>query len=184
MLSEDKKKGKAKKVQDAHEAIRPTSVYRTPDSIKSSLSKDQFKLYNLIWRRFVASQMEDSVFDVLNVECKVGDFIFKATGSKMKFDGYTKIYNFTEREDKILPPIEEGDSLNIEEFIPNQHFTQPPARYTEASLVKTLEELGIGRPSTYAPTIATILNRGYVEKQGTSLYPTELGNNSYRYFRR
>lgn len=174
--SEDKKKGKdGKKVQDAHEAIRPTSVYRTPDSIKSSLSKDQFKLYNLIWRRFVASQMEDSVFDVLNVECKVGDFIFKATGSKMKFDGYTKIYNFTEREDKILPPIEEGDSLNIEEFLPNQHFTQPPARYTEASLVKTLEELGIGRPSTYAPTIATILNRGYVEKQGTSLYPTELG---------
>ena len=174
--SEDKKKGKdGKKVQDAHEAIRPTSVYRTPDSIKSSLSKDQFKLYNLIWRRFVASQMEDSVFDVLNVECKVGDFIFKATGSKMKFDGYTKIYNFTEREDKILPPIEEGDLLNIEEFIPNQHFTQPPARYTEASLVKILEELGIGRPSTYAPTIATILNRGYVEKQGTSLYPTELG---------
>lgn len=174
--SEDKKKGKdGKKVQDAHEAIRPTSVYRTPDSIKSSLSKDQFKLYNLIWRRFVASQMEDSVFDVLNVECKVGDFIFKATGSKMKFDGYTKIYNFTEREDKILPPIEEGDSLNIEEFLPNQHFTQPPARYTEASLVKILEELGIGRPSTYAPTIATILNRGYVEKQGTSLYPTELG---------
>lgn len=174
--SEDKKKGKdGKKVQDAHEAIRSTSVYRTPDSIKSSLSKDQFKLYNLIWRRFVASQMEDSVFDVLNVECKVGDFIFKATGSKMKFDGYTKIYNFTEREDKILPPIEEGDSLNIEEFLPNQHFTQPPARYTEASLVKTLEELGIGRPSTYAPTIATILNRGYVEKQGTSLYPTELG---------
>ena len=174
--SEDKKKGKdGKKVQDAHEAIRPTSVYRTPDSIKSSLSKDQFKLYNLIWRRFVASQMEDSVFDVLNVECKVGDFIFKATGSKMKFDGYTKIYNFTEREDKILPPIEEGDLLNIEEFLPNQHFTQPPARYTEASLVKTLEELGIGRPSTYAPTIATILNRGYVEKQGTSLYPTELG---------
>ena len=174
--SEDKKKGKdGKKVQDAHEAIRPTSVYRTPDSIKSSLSKDQFKLYNLIWRRFVASQMEDSVFDVLNVECKVGDFIFKATGSKMKFDGYTKIYNFTEREDKILPPIEEGDLLNIEEFITNQHFTQPPARYTEASLVKILEELGIGRPSTYAPTIATILNRGYVEKQGTSLYPTELG---------
>ena len=174
--SDNKEKGKEnKKVQDAHEAIRPTSVYRTPESIKSSLSKDQFKLYNLIWRRFVASQMEDSVFDVLNVECKVGEFIFKATGSKMKFDGYTKIYNFTEREDKILPTIKEQDKLNIVEFLPNQHFTQPPARYTEASLVKTLEELGIGRPSTYAPTIATILNRGYVEKQGTSLYPTELG---------
>ena len=174
--TDDKKKVKEnKKVQDAHEAIRPTSVYRTPESIKSSLSKDQFKLYNLIWRRFVASQMEDSIFDVLNVECKVGDFIFKATGSKMKFDGYTKIYNFIEREDKILPAIEEGNKLNINEVIPNQHFTQPPARYTEASLVKTLEELGIGRPSTYVPTITTILNRGYVEKQGTSLCPTELG---------
>ena len=174
--TDDKKKVKEnKKVQDAHEAIRPTSVYRTPESIKSSLSKDQFKLYNLIWRRFVASQMEDSIFDILNVECKVGDFIFKATGSKMKFDGYTKIYNFIEREDKILPAIEEGNKLNINEVIPNQHFTQPPARYTEASLVKTLEELGIGRPSTYVPTITTILNRGYVEKQGTSLCPTELG---------
>ena len=174
--TDDKKKVKEnKKVQDAHEAIRPTSVYRTPESIKSSLSKDQFKLYNLIWRRFVASQMEDYIFDVLNVECKVGDFIFKATGSKMKFDGYTKIYNFIEREDKILPAIEEGNKLNINEVIPNQHFTQPPARYTEASLVKTLEELGIGRPSTYVPTITTILNRGYVEKQGTSLCPTELG---------
>ena len=164
-----------KKVQDAHEAIRPTSVFRTPDSIKSSLSRDQFKLYNLIWRRFVASQMEDSVFDVLNVECKIGSYTFKATGSKMKFDGYTKVYNFTEREDKILPPIAENDELEVNKFLPNQHFTQPPARYTEASLVKTLEELGIGRPSTYAPTITTILNRGYVEKEGTSLHPTELG---------
>ena len=172
----DKKDGKEKKkVQDAHEAIRPTSVLRTPESIKASLSKDQFKLYNLIWRRFVASQMEDSEFDVLNVDCKIGDAVFRATGSVMKFDGYTKIYNFTEREDKILPPIKENDELEVSEFIPCQHFTQPPARYTEASLVKTLEELGIGRPSTYAPTITTILNRGYVEKEGTSLYPTELG---------
>ena len=172
----DKKDGKEKKkVQDAHEAIRPTSVLRTPESIKASLSKDQFKLYNLIWRRFVASQMEDSEFDVLNVDCKIGDAVFRATGSVMKFDGYTKIYNFTEREDKILPPIKENDELEVSEFIPCQHFTQPPSRYTEASLVKTLEELGIGRPSTYAPTITTILNRGYVEKQGTSLHPTELG---------
>ena len=173
--TKDSKGKKEKKVQDAHEAIRPTSVARTPESIKDSLSKDQFKLYNLIWRRFVASQMEDSIFDVLNVDCKIGDALFRATGSVMKFDGYTKIYNFTEREDKILPPIEEKDELEVNEFIPNQHFTQPPARYTEASLVKTLEELGIGRPSTYAPTIATILNRGYVEKEGTSLHPTELG---------
>ena len=169
-----KEKG-SKKVQDAHEAIRPTSVIRTPDSIKSSLTKDQFKLYNLIWRRFIASQMQDSIFDILNVECKIGDYILKATGSKMKFDGYTKIYNFTEREDKILPPINEGDTLIVKDILPLQHFTQPPARYTEASLVKTLEELGIGRPSTYAPTITTILNREYVEKQGSSLHPTELG---------
>ena len=172
----DKKENKdKKKVQDAHEAIRPTSILRTPDSIKGSLSKDQFKLYNLIWRRFVASQMEDSVFDVLSVDCKIGDALFRSTGSVMKFDGYTKVYNFTEREDKILPLIEENDELEINEVLPSQHFTQPPARFTEASLVKTLEELGIGRPSTYAPTIATILNRGYVEKQGTSLHPTELG---------
>lgn len=172
----DKTKEKSgKKVQDAHEAIRPTSVSRTPDSIKNSLTKDQFKLYNLIWRRFIASQMQDSVFDTLNVECSIDDYILKATGSKMKFDGYTKIYNFTEREDKILPPIKEGDTLNVKDIVPLQHFTQPPARYTEASLVKTLEELGIGRPSTYAPTITTILNREYVEKQGSSLHPTELG---------
>lgn len=173
--TKDNKGKKEKKVQDAHEAIRPTSVDRTPDSIKDSLSKDQYKLYNLIWRRFVASQMEDSVFDVLNVECKIEDLIFKATGSKLKFDGYTKIYNFTEREDKILPSLDEGENLQIQEYDPQQHFTSPPPRYTEASLVKTLEELGIGRPSTYAPTITTILNREYVEKDGASLVPTELG---------
>ncbi len=173
--SDKKEKKETKKVQDAHEAIRPTYIDKTPDSIKGSLSKDQYKLYNLIWRRLVASQMEDSVFDILNVECKVGDYTFKATGSKMKFDGYTKIYNFTDREDKILPSISEGDELKLDTISPVQHFTQPPARFTEASLVKTLEELGIGRPSTYAPTISTILNREYVEKQGTSLCPTELG---------
>lgn len=173
--SDKKEKKDAKKVQDAHEAIRPTSVFRTPNNIKESLSKDQFKLYNLIWRRFVASQMQDSVFDVLNVECEIGDYNFRATGSTMKFDGYTKIYNFTEREDKILPKIDEGDMLKCSEILPTQHFTQPPARFTEASLVKTLEELGIGRPSTYAPTIATILNREYVQKEGNSLQPTELG---------
>ncbi len=173
--AKDSKGKKEKKVQDAHEAIRPTSVDRTPDSIKDSLSKEQYKLYNLIWRRFVASQMEDSVFDVLNVECKIEDLIFKATGSKLKFDGYTKIYNFAEREDKILPSLDDGEILKIQEYNPQQHFTSPPPRYTEASLVKTLEELGIGRPSTYAPTITTILNREYVEKDGASLVPTELG---------
>ncbi|WP_455542836.1 type I DNA topoisomerase [Intestinibacter sp.] len=173
--TKDDKGKKGKKVQDAHEAIRPTSVERTPDSIKDSLSKEQYKLYNLIWRRFVASQMEDSVFDVLNVECKIENLVFKATGSKLKFDGYTKIYNFTDREDKILPSLNEGENLKIQKQDPEQHFTSPPPRYTEASLVKTLEELGIGRPSTYAPTITTILNREYVEKDGTSLLPTELG---------
>ena len=173
--TKDSKGKKEKKVQDAHEAIRPTSVERTPDSIKDSLSKDQYKLYNLIWRRFVASQMEDSIFDVLNVECNIENLVFKATGSKLKFDGYTKIYNFIDREDKILPSLSEGESLKIQKQDPQQHFTSPPPRYTEASLVKTLEELGIGRPSTYAPTITTILNREYVEKEGTSLLPTELG---------
>lgn len=174
---EENKKAKtdSKKVQDAHEAIRPTSVDRTPSSIKASLSRDQYKLYDLIWRRFVASQMEDSVFDTLNLTCKVNNLIFKATGSTLKFDGYTKVYNFTDREDKILPTVYEKDLLSSEEVRPSQHFTQPPARYTEASLVKTLEELGIGRPSTYAPTIATILNREYVEKNASSLCPTELG---------
>lgn len=174
---EENKKAKtdSKKVQDAHEAIRPTSVDRTPSSIKASLSRDQYKLYDLIWRRFVASQMEDSVFDTLNLTCKVDNLIFKATGSTLKFDGYTKVYNFTDREDKILPTVYEKDLLSSEEVRPSQHFTQPPARYTEASLVKTLEELGIGRPSTYAPTIATILNREYVEKNASSLCPTELG---------
>ena len=171
--SSDKKS--TKKVQDAHEAIRPTSVDRTPDSIKDSLSKDQYKLYNLIWRRFVASQMSDSEFELMNVECQIENYTFKATGSKMIFDGYTKIYNFYDREDRILPEISEGDDLKVNGIFPEQHFTQPPARYTEASLVKTLEELGIGRPSTYAPTIATILNREYVEKSGSSLQPTELG---------
>ncbi|MDY5212502.1 type I DNA topoisomerase [Intestinibacter sp.] len=173
--TKDSKGKKEKKVQDAHEAIRPTSVDRTPDSIKDSLSKEQYKLYNLIWRRFVSSQMEDSIFDVLNVECKIDNLVFKATGSKLKFDGYTKVYNFTDREDKILPSLSEGESLQIQKQDPQQHFTSPPPRYTEASLVKTLEELGIGRPSTYAPTITTILNREYVEKDGTSLLPTELG---------
>lgn len=173
--TKDSKGKKEKKVQDAHEAIRPTSVDRTPDSIKDSLSKEQYKLYNLIWRRFVSSQMEDSIFDVLNVECKIDNLVFKATGSKLKFDGYTKVYNFTDREDKILPSLSEGESLQIQKQDPQQHFTSPPPRYTEASLVKTLEELGIGRPSTYAPTITTILNREYVEKQGSSLHPTELG---------
>ena len=172
---EKKAKGKSNS-QDAHEAIRPTSVYRHPDDIKESLSKDQYKLYNLIWRRFVASQMSDALYENLSIEAQIDQYIFKSSGSKQIFDGFTKVYNFYEREDKILPEIQVGDRFDVKEIDPQQHFTQPPARYTEASLVKTLEELGIGRPSTYAPTIGTILNRGYVEKEGASIKPTELGN--------
>lgn len=170
----DKEK-KGKKVQDAHEAIRATYVEKTPDSIKEYLTKDQYKLYNLIWRRFVASQMSDSLFEIINLQSNIDEFVFKASGSIMKFDGYLKIYNFSDREDKILPKVNKGDKLTICNVFKNQHFTQPPARYTEASLVKMLEELGIGRPSTYSPTISTILSREYVKKEGSSLYPTELG---------
>lgn len=170
-----KDSSKGKKSQDAHEAIRPTNVTRTPDSIKQSLTSDQFKLYNLIWRRFVASQMSDAVYEGMTIRAEINGYQFVATGSILKFDGYTKVYNFTDREDKILPILEVDESLKVDEILPTQHFTQPPPRYTEASLVKTLEELGIGRPSTYAPTIATILNREYVTKEGNSLIPTELG---------
>nr|WP_307760038.1 type I DNA topoisomerase [uncultured Peptostreptococcus sp.] len=171
-----KKASKSKKnTQDAHEAIRPTSVMRQPDGIRDSLSNDQYKLYNLIWRRFVASQMSDAVYETLTIKANIEEYIFIATGSKQIFDGYTKVYNFSDREDRLLPDIKVADKLDIEKTEPIQHFTQPPARYTEASLVKTLEELGIGRPSTYAPTIATIFNRGYVEKEGAAIKPTELG---------
>lgn len=171
-----KKASKSKKnTQDAHEAIRPTSVMRQPDNIRDSLSNDQYKLYNLIWRRFVASQMSDAVYETLTIKANIEEYIFTATGSKQIFDGYTKVYNFSDREDRLLPDIKVADKLDIEKTEPIQHFTQPPARYTEASLVKTLEELGIGRPSTYAPTIATIFNRGYVEKEGAAIKPTELG---------
>lgn len=172
---EAKKKAKGKKSQDAHEAIRPTSVLKHPDKIKESLSTDQYKLYNLIWRRFVSSQMSEAVYETLSIKADIGCYEFKTSGSKQVFDGYTKIYNFTNREDKILPEIQVGEKYALESINPLQHFTQPPARYTEASLVKTLEELGIGRPSTYAPTISTILNREYVEKMGSSIKPTELG---------
>lgn len=164
-----------KNSQDAHEAIRPTWVFREPDNIKKSLTKDQYKLYNLIWRRFVASQMADALMETLTIEAEVNGYRFKATGSKSIFDGFTKVYNFTERQDRILPDIKVDDEYEIDSQDPKQHFTQPPARYTEASMVKALEELGIGRPSTYAPTIATIQMRGYVEKEGPSLKPTELG---------
>lgn len=173
--SKDKKSKSKTNSQDAHEAIRPTSVYRHPEEIKASLSTDQYKLYYLIWKRFVASQMSDALYESMSIEATIGQYTFKASGSKQVFDGFTKVYDYYDREDKILPEIKLNDKLPVKEVDPKQHFTQPPPRYTEASLVKTLEELGIGRPSTYAPTIGTILTRGYVEKEGPAIKPTELG---------
>ncbi|KXZ39959.1 DNA topoisomerase-1 [Alkalithermobacter thermoalcaliphilus JW-YL-7 = DSM 7308] len=169
------KSSNKKKIQDAHEAIRPTSIQRTPDKIKDSLSKEQYQLYKLIWERFIASLMEDAIYDSYSITGQIGNYTFKASGSKLKFDGFLRVYTFASAEEKMLPHIEKGWALKVEDTIPKQHFTQPPARYTEATLVKTLEELGIGRPSTYAPTIATILAREYVVKQGNSFYPTEIG---------
>ena len=169
--------------QDAHEAIRPSYPDLDPESIKDSLSREQYKLYKLIWSRFVASQMKNAVYDTVNVELEVKDFVFKATGSKIKFDGFLTAYSIEKEgkeEDKEdtnlnLPDLEKGDRLKCDKLDPKQHFTQPPPRFTEASLVKILEENGVGRPSTYAPTINTILIRGYVEKKQKVLYPTELG---------
>lgn len=162
--------------QDAHEAIRPTSVERTPDQIKKYLTEDQYKLYNLIWRNFVASQMSPAVYSVLTISIKAGEeYLFRASGSRIVFPGFMKVLNSNQKEDVILPDIREGDILKVEKYNPEQHFTQAPSRYTEASLVKTLEEEGIGRPSTYAPTISTIISRGYVERNGKQLVPTKLG---------
>lgn len=167
---------KNQEIQDAHEAIRPTDVLRHPDSIKTSLSRDQYKLYKLIWERFVASLMTPAIYDTLTIELQVNNITFRATGSRLNFDGFLRVYSFaTISEEVKLPMLEVGEKINIRDILPNQHFTQPPARYTEASLVKTMEELGIGRPSTYSPTISTILSRGYVEKEGKNLKPTELG---------
>lgn len=166
--------------QDAHEAIRPTGVYREPRSIQEYLSRDQYRLYKLIWERFIASQMQAAVFDSLMVEIKADSCLFKATGSTVKFPGFMVIY--VEGEDdkekekqNILPDLEQGKLLHFRELIKQQHFTLPPPRYTEASLVKTLEERRIGRPSTYAPIIDTIQGRGYVLVEEKRLYPTELG---------
>ncbi|MGM9571347.1 MAG: type I DNA topoisomerase, partial [bacterium] len=166
--------------QDAHEAIRPTGVYREPRSIQEYLSRDQYRLYKLIWERFIASQMQTAVFDSLAVEIKANDCLFKANGSTVKFPGFMVIY--VEGEDdkekekqNILPDLEQGKLLHFRELIKQQHFTLPPPRYTEASLVKVLEERRIGRPSTYAPIIDTIQGRGYVLVEEKRLYPTELG---------
>ena len=168
-----------KTAQDAHEAIRPTSMAFEPDKIKDSLKSDQYKLYKLIWNRFVASQMPDAVLDTVQADIKTDKYVLKATGSNVKFDGFMAVYvesvDFIEEKEGKIPKIEEGQSLLFKEIDPKQHFTQPPARYTEASLIKTMEEDGIGRPSTYAPTITTITGRGYVAREGKALFPTELG---------
>ena len=167
---------KGKKIQDAHECIRPTYINMTPDSIKDSLSKDQYKLYKLVWERFVACQMSDAKFDSQNIQGSISESVFKATGSIMKFDGFLKVYTYAKTEENELPEFELLKEYAVKKTSGTQHFTQPPARYTESTLVKILEEKGIGRPSTYAPTIATILARGYIQKKDNALFLTELGD--------
>ncbi|MGN0591342.1 type I DNA topoisomerase [Ruminococcus sp.] len=168
-----------KNAQDAHEAIRPSMPELTPERVKSSLTTDQFKLYKLIWERFIASQMANAQLNTVSADITAGNCGFKASGYSVKFDGFTVLYEEskdTDSEDnKVLPPLEQGDVLKVRSLDGNQHFTQPPARYSEATLIKALEENGIGRPSTYAPTITTILSRLYVERDGKQLRPTALG---------
>lgn len=177
-----KKDTKKSNVQDAHEAIRPTSVYRTPSSVKEFLSRDQYRLYKLIWDRFIASQMSPAIMDTMSVDVVHGNIVFRANGSKIKFPGFMKIYvegtddeSSNEVKETFLPDLQEKDHVKSIEIEPKQHFTQPPPRYSEARLVKTLEELGIGRPSTYAPTLDTIQKRGYVTLENRRFVPTELG---------
>lgn len=163
-------------VQDAHEAVRPTSVYREPEKIKDALTADQYKLYRLIWERFLASQMAPSIQEQTIVTIQAGDYLFRASGTVIKFPGFRLLYQPLERKQaEILPEVAEGEVLNLLRLEPQQHFTQPPPRYSEATLVKVLEQKGIGRPSTYAPIIETILERGYVIRGQKQLVPTELG---------
>lgn len=161
--------------QDAHEAIRPSSITRTPASLEKYLTKDQMKLYALIWSRFTASQMTPAIVDTVRADLNQNNVTFRANGSKMKFPGYTKVYSDSKRKDNILPDLNEGDSVSLISTDPSQHFTLPPARYTEANLIKTLEENGVGRPSTYAPTLSTIQKRYYVKLSARKFLPTELG---------
>ncbi len=166
----------SKKGQDAHEAIRPTSVKREPDEIKSKLSRDQYRLYKLIWNRFVSSQMSPAIIDQVRADIQAGEYLLRATGSQVKFPGFLLLYRDRNRDESVmLPPLEEKEDLNLIKLLPEQHFTQPPPRYNEASLVKTLERKGIGRPSTYSPIIETIQARGYVVKENRAFKPTELG---------
>ena len=171
-------KNRGKKIQDAHEAIRPAYTDFSPVIVKESLSRDQFRLYSLIWKRFIASRMKPAIYDMKSVKIAAGKYIFTASASKLKFDGFMSVYveaDFEKEEDSISASIDEKTELKFDKFDAIQHFTQPPAHFTEASLVKTLEELGIGRPSTYAPTITTILARRYVVKENKAIYITEIG---------
>jgi DNA topoisomerase-1 len=173
------RKGKAS--QDAHEAIRPTAVERTPDAVSSFLNKDQIRVYRLIWERFVASQMSQALFDQTTIEIEGGRYLFKVTGSIMKFDGFLKVYHEkTDDKETLLPVLNTGEAVDLLALDVKRHETQPPPRYTEASLIKELEDKGIGRPSTYAAIITTVLDRGYVEKTKGSLVPTELGRTVLR----
>ena len=173
----EKKTGK--KIQDAHEAIRPTDVNRIPSEVKESLSRDEYRLYQLIWKRFVASQMAPAEYETTSVKIDVADYRYLISASKVVFEGFMSVYTQDDEEKEenntLVKSIDSNTRLTLEQVEPKQHFTQPPAHYTEASLVKALEELGIGRPSTYAPTITTILARRYVAKENKNLYVTELG---------
>ena len=166
-----------KDVQDAHEAIRPSHVELEPDAIRESLNKDQYNLYKLIWNRFIASQMAPAKYKAVSAVIENGDYIFKATGSKLLFDGFHKVYSGSKDkdDDKLLPQLDKGEQLEPSKVEGEQNFTQPPARFTEASLVKDLEEKNIGRPSTYAPIVATLIDRKYISKEKKTLVPTELG---------
>ena len=166
--------------QDAHEAIRPTMPNLTPEEVKSSLTSDQYRIYKLIWERFIASLMANAVYDTIQADIKAGKYIFRVSGHTVRFAGFTVLYeestdDNTEEGSKKLPKFEEGDKLGVAELKGNQHFTQPPPRYTEASLIKAFEETGIGRPSTYSSTISTIVARDYIEREGKTLKPTILG---------
>ncbi len=176
-------KTSARVAQEAHEAIRPTSVYRTPELVKPYLNRDQFRLYELIWRRFLASQMAPAIYDTLSVEIAADSrYLFRASGATLRFPGFLVVYQEAKEEEAPpeeeafpIPPLEVDERLDLVQLLPEQHFTEPPPRYTEASLIRTLEEYGIGRPSTYAPIISTLYARGYVKRDGKRLVPTEIG---------
>ena len=175
---EGSKKSNAK-IQDAHEAIRPTYVDLTPVQVKESLTRDQFRLYQLIWKRFVASRMHSAKYDTISVRIMAGKHQFASSGSKLVFPGFLSVYqqdDDKEEPNAVLAKVTKDSVLSLSELLPEQHFTQPPAHFTEASLVKTLEELGIGRPSTYAPTISTLISRRYVAKEQKNLYLSDLGD--------